>query len=128
MSIKPVGIGVVGLAAHYRGPVEVVTMRTADALLAFPFIVLILAIVAVTGAGLAGVFIGMSLVGWTIYARITYSEMLALRERQFILAARTLGYRDRRIIFRRAIPNLLRPNRRRSSICSPRSASLVSTR
>lgn len=105
-----IGITLGVIAAHYRGLAEVLIMRTVDALLAFPFIVLILAIVAIIGAGLTGVFIGMIVVGWTVYARITYSEMLALRERQFILAARTLGYRDSRIIFRHAIPNLLRPN------------------
>ena len=105
-----IGITMGVIAAHYRGLAEVLIMRTVDALLAFPFIVLILAIVAIIGAGLTGVFIGMIVVGWTVYARITYSEMLALRERQFILAARTLGYRDSRIIFRHAIPNLLRPN------------------
>lgn len=105
-----VGITMGVIAAHYRGLAEVLIMRTVDALLAFPFIVLILAIVAIIGPGLTGVFVGMIVVGWTVYARITYSEMLALRERQFILSARTLGYRDSRIIFRHAIPNLLRPN------------------
>jgi peptide/nickel transport system permease protein len=85
-------------------------MRLVDTLIAFPFLVLVLAIVGMVGPGLLGVYIGIIVVSWTIYARITYSEMLVLRERQYILAARTLGYSDWRILIRHAIPNLLRPN------------------
>lgn len=105
-----VGICLGIAAGFYRGIVEVVIMRTVDALLGFPFLVLVLAIVAIVGPGLSGVYIGIIAVGWTVYARITFSEMLVLRERQFILAARTLGYSDARIIFRHALPNLVRAN------------------
>ena len=101
-------IGVV--AGFYRGIRESVLMRLVDTLIAFPFLVLVLAIVGIVGPGLLGVYIGIIVVSWTVYARISYSEMLVLRERQFILAARTLGYGDARIIVRHAIPNLLRPN------------------
>ena len=79
-------------------------------MIAFPFIVLILSIVAVIGPGLAGVYIAIIVIGWTLYARLTYSEMLALRDRQFILAAKTLGFSDARILLRHAIPNVLRPS------------------
>jgi peptide/nickel transport system permease protein len=98
------------IAGFYRGIRESVTMRLVDTLIAFPFLVLVLAIVGMVGPGLLGVYIGIIVVSWTIYARITYSEMLVLRERQYILAARTLGYSDWRILIRHAIPNLLRPN------------------
>lgn len=102
---------VIGTAVgFFRGPLEVIVMRLVDLLLSLPFIVLILAIIAIIGPGLAGVVAGMLAVGWTIYARITFSEMLVLRERQFVMAARTLGYGNGRVIVRHAIPNLFRPN------------------
>jgi peptide/nickel transport system permease protein len=97
-------------AGYFRGLRETVVMRLSDTLISFPFLVLVLAIVAVVGPGLIGVYVGIVVVSWTVYARISYSEMLVLRERQFILAARTLGLSDSRVIFRHAIPNLLRPN------------------
>jgi peptide/nickel transport system permease protein len=105
-----IGIVVGVIAGYYRGIRETVAMRLVDTLIAFPFLVLVLAIVGMVGPGLLGVYIGIIVVSWTVYARITYSEMLVLRERQFILAATTLGYSNWRILFRHAIPNLLRPN------------------
>jgi peptide/nickel transport system permease protein len=105
-----IGIVVGAIAGYFRGVRESVAMRLVDTLIAFPFLVLVLAIVGMVGPGLLGVYIGIIVVSWTVYARITYSEMLVLRERQFILAARTLGYSNWRILFRHAIPNLLRPN------------------
>ncbi len=105
-----IGMVVGVIAGYYRGIRESVAMRLVDTLIAFPFLVLVLAIVGMVGPGLLGVYIGIIVVSWTVYARITYSEMLVLRERQFILAATTLGYSNRRILLRHAIPNLLRPN------------------
>lgn len=96
------------IAGYFGGRRATVIMRLVDVVIAFPFIVLVLAIVAVFGPGLAGVYVGVIIAGWAFYARLTYSEMLVLRERQFILAARTLGFTDRRVIFRHAIPNLVR--------------------
>jgi peptide/nickel transport system permease protein len=75
---------------------------------AFPFIVLILAIVTITGPGLKGAYIGVFAVGWALYARLTRGEMLVEREKEYILAARTLGYSPRRIVLRHALPNVLR--------------------
>jgi peptide/nickel transport system permease protein len=104
------GMAVGTFAGFYRGARETIIMRTVDAFLAIPFLVLVLAIVTVVGPGLLGVYIGIIAVSWTIYARITYSEMLSLRERQFIMSARTLGFSNRRILFRHALPNLARSN------------------
>jgi len=72
--------------------------------------VLVLAIVAAVGPGLAGVYVAIIAVSWTIYARISYSQMLVLREKQFILAARTLAFSDARIVFKHALPNVFGPN------------------
>ncbi len=106
----PLAVGVVlgTTAGYFGGPFEAIVMRVVDIVFAFPFVVLVLAIAAIFGPGLLGVVVGISIVGWAPYARLTRGEMLSLRERQFILAAETLGYSRRRIILRHALPNLIR--------------------
>jgi len=106
-----VSIGVVvGSAAGYIGGwLERIIMRSADAVVAFPFMVFVLALVAVVGRGIVGLVIALISVGWALYARVARAEMLVLRETQFIQAAQTLGFSSPRIVFRHAIPNLLRP-------------------
>jgi len=103
------GIGIIlGLiAGFYRGIVESIIMRITDAVIAFPAIVLALAIMAYRGQGLFNVMIALSIVGWTGYARLVRGEVLSLREREYITAARGLGMRDLRIIFRHILPNCL---------------------
>jgi peptide/nickel transport system permease protein len=105
-----IGMLLGALAGYLGGWVDTVVMRAVDVVIAFPFIVLILAIAAVFGAGLMGAYAGVLVVGWALYARLTRGEMLVLREKQFVLAAQTLGYSTPRVVFRHAIPNLLRPN------------------
>lgn len=102
---------VIGLiAGFYGGWVEALLMRLMDVLLAFPFLVLILAFVSIFGAGTTGIYVGLTVGGLPIFARLTRGEMLVLREQQFIMAARTLGYSNRRIVFRHALPHVIRPN------------------
>jgi peptide/nickel transport system permease protein len=101
---------IVGSAVGYIGGwPERLVMRVVDAVIAFPFMVFVLAIVAVMGPGIAGLVVALSSVGWAFYARLARGEMLVLRETQFVQAAQTLGYSNRRVLFRHAIPNLLRP-------------------
>ncbi len=109
-TIVPFFLGaLVGAFAGYRGGwLDTTVNRIVDTVVAFPFIVLILAIVAITGPGLTGAYIGVFAVGWALYARLTRGEMLIEREREYILAARTLGYSTPRIVFRHALPNVLR--------------------
>lgn len=108
----PLLIGVaVGAVVGYLGGVwDAIAMRLVDVVLAFPMIVLVLAFVAVFGPGLTGAYVGVIIVGWSVYARLSRGEMLRLREQQFMLAAKTLGFPRRRIIFRHGVPNLLTPN------------------
>jgi peptide/nickel transport system permease protein len=108
----PLVIGMLlgAFAGYYRGWLDSTVMRVIDLTIAMPFIVLVLAIVAIVGPGLEGSYIGIMLVSWALYARLTRGEMLVLREQQFIVAARSLGYSTPRIIFRHALPNLIRPN------------------
>ena len=109
-TIVPFFLGaLVGAFAGYRGGwVDTVVNRLVDTVVAFPFIVLILAIVAITGPGLTGAYIGVFAVGWALYARLTRGEMLVEREKEYVLAAKTLGYSTWRIVFRHALPNVLR--------------------
>ncbi len=105
-----VGMAIGAFVGYRRGWVDGLVVRVIDALIAFPFLVMVIAIVAIVGPGISGAVIGVLAVGWTLYARLTRGEMLVLREQQFILAARTLGYSTTRILLRHALPNLLRPN------------------
>lgn len=104
------GIALGAVAGYFRGWRESVIMRLVDVTIALPFIVLVLAIVAIVGPGLKGVYIGVMIVSWALYARLTRAEMLVLREQQFIVAGRALGYSTPRILVRHALPHLIRPN------------------
>ena len=84
-------------------------MRLVDILMAFPGILLAIAFTAVLGPGLDHVILALCLIGWTGYARLVRGEILSLRERDFIQAARSLGCRPKRIILRHLLPNLLPP-------------------
>jgi peptide/nickel transport system permease protein len=105
-----IGMALGVYAGYFGGIRESLIMRTVDAVLSLPFLVLVLAIVAAVGPGLVGVYVAIIAVSWTIYARISYSQMLVLREKQFILAARTLAFSDARIVFKHALPNIFGPN------------------
>lgn len=105
-----IGLILGALAGYFGGILDAIVMRTVDLVISFPYIVLILAITAITGLGLQGAYIGVLAVSWATYARLTRGEMLALREQQYMMAAKTLGYSTWRIIFVHSIPNLLRSN------------------
>ena len=112
MTYVPLVTGVVlgAIAGYFGGWVDTLIMRLVDVVIAFPFLVLVIAILAVVGPGLTGMYIAVLAVGWSLYARLTRAEMLVLREQQFVLAAESLAFSRWRIIFRHAVPNLLRPN------------------
>jgi peptide/nickel transport system permease protein len=76
---------------------------------AFPFIVLLIAIIAMLGPGLRNMFIAIALVGWISYARIVRGEVLVTRNSEYVLAAKTLGFSDARIIFGHVLPNVITP-------------------
>jgi peptide/nickel transport system permease protein len=103
-----IGVIVGTVAGYVGGWVDAVVGRIADTVIAFPFIVLVLAVVAIVGPGLKGVAIGIIIAGWALYSRLARSEMLALRELPFMMATRALGYSHLRAIFRHALPNLVR--------------------
>lgn len=111
VTLLSVVIGVVfgAAAGFFGGATDAVIMRFADVVLAFPFLVLVLAVVAIFGPGLTGVYVGVPLVGWSLYARLTRAQMLVVREKEYVLAARTLGFSTWRTLLRHAAPNVWRP-------------------
>lgn len=104
----PIGVLAGAAAGYFGGWVDAVVSRLADVMIAFPFIVLVIAVIAIVGPGIKGVLIGVPLAGWALYARLARSEMLVLREQPFMMATTALGYSKPRAILRHAVPNLLR--------------------
>jgi peptide/nickel transport system permease protein len=104
-------IGVTGglVAGYLGGYWDALIMRLVDVFLAFPVIVLAIAIVAVRGPGLTNVLIALALVYWTTYARVARSIVLTLREEEYTWAARTLGASSARIMVRHLLPNAVAP-------------------
>ncbi len=98
------------VAGFFGGAVDRIVTRFIDFFVAFPLMILVIAVVAIVGPGLRGVFVAVLSVGWVMYAQINRAEMMVLRTQHYILAAHALGYSRRRILLRHAIPNLWRPN------------------
>ncbi len=97
----------VGLIAGYvGGRLDAVLMRIVDIFFAFPFLVLVLAIVAMLGPSLFNLFIAIWAVGWVSYARIIRGETLVAKQQEYVLAARALGYNPVRIMVRHILPNV----------------------
>lgn len=103
-----VGVLVGAVAGYFGGIVDALIARIVDTTIAFPFMVLVIAVIAIVGPGVKGVLIGVPIVAWALYARLARSQMLVLREQQFMLATIALGYSRRRAILRHAVPNLMR--------------------
>jgi peptide/nickel transport system permease protein len=96
-------------SGFYGGKVDSIFMRIADVQLAFPFILLAIAIIAVLGPDLQNIIITMAITGWVIYARVVRAEVLSLREKEFITSVKALGGSNGRIIFKHLFPNVVPP-------------------
>jgi peptide/nickel transport system permease protein len=97
------------LSGYFGGLVDDVFMRLADIQLAFPFILLAIAVIGVVGPSLTTIIVVIGVSSWVIYARIVRSAVLSLREREFVQAALALGSRDGRVLWRHILPNALTP-------------------
>lgn len=102
-----IGTTIGTIAGYFGGVVDAVFMRIVDVILAFPFLVLMLAIIAILGPGLMSFYIAMALVGWVSYARLIRAQILILKSADFAVAARSLGFSHARIMFRHLLPNAL---------------------
>lgn len=104
-----IGVTVGATAGYFGGRVDFLLSRLVDTLMSFPLLALLLTLSAVFGPSLRNVVIVIGLTVWASYARLVRAEVLSLRERDFILAARASGAGDRQIIFRHIVPNALGP-------------------
>jgi peptide/nickel transport system permease protein len=100
----------VGFVSGYAGGwVDEAVMRVVDILLAFPGILLAIALAGVLGPSLLNVVLALSLLGWVGFARLVRGEVLSLKTREFVVAARALGARVPRLAWRHVLPNLVGP-------------------
>lgn len=104
-----IGIAVGLVSGYVGGWVDSLFMRIVDAWMAFPFLLLAIAIVAVLGRGLDNIVIALVITGWVLYARLVRGETLSLREREFTLSARGLGTRPLAIMVKHILPNCMAP-------------------
>jgi ABC-type dipeptide/oligopeptide/nickel transport system permease subunit len=104
-----IGVALGLLAGFYGGRLDALIMRCVDLLLAFPGILLALAIVAILGASLLNLMIAVGIASIPDYVRITRGTVLSIKEREFVLAARTVGARDTALLLRHILPNVLAP-------------------
>ena len=96
-----------GLISGFAGGlIDNFMMRVADAFLAIPFIVLVVAVSGVVGAGLITLIIILGVTSWVTYARVTRAEVLAAREMDYVMAAKALGQNDLKIMFKHILPNV----------------------
>lgn len=110
-TIVTVTIGsLIGLiSGYFGGRTDTVIMRIVDVFFAFPFIVLVIAIIGVLGPGIFNMFIAIWVTGWITYARIIRAEVLVAKRQEYTLAARALGYGHARIMLRHIMPNVFAP-------------------
>ncbi len=104
-----VGVRVGGIGAFAGGWVDLVLVRLIDVFLAFPGILLAIALAGILGPGIDNLIIALSVTGWVGYARLTRAQILALKERDHVTAARALGVGPGRILFRHLLPLALAP-------------------
>jgi len=104
-----IGVAIGVLGGYYGGWLDDVLMRAGDIQLAFPVLLLGVALLSVLGPGLGNLILVLVVSGWITYARIVRGETLSLKHRDFVEAARALGALDRRLIWRHVLPNVWAP-------------------
>lgn len=97
------------VAGYYGGFIDTMIMRFVDVMLAFPTLFLILAVVTVLEPNIYIIMVVIGLTGWMDVARLVRAEVLSLKEREFVLAARAIGASSKRIIFKHILPNAIYP-------------------
>ena len=104
-----VGVLLGALAGYFRGRVDEIILWLVNVIWSIPTLLLVFAIMLVLGKGFWQVFVAIGLTLWVNVARIVRGQVLALREREYVEAARALGYSDTRILFRHILPNVMGP-------------------
>ena len=108
-TVFPVVFGTIvgAFVGYYGGWLDMLFGRVVDLVITFPFLVIVIAIVSVLGAGLLNMFIAVSAVGWVFYARLMRAEVMTQKQADYAAAGRVLGYGELRIIFRHLLPNCI---------------------
>ena len=104
-----VGISVGLVSGYYGGLLDTLLMRLVDILLAFPGLLLAIALVAVLGPALSNVVLALAALGWVGFARLVRGQVLVLKDQPFVMAAKTSGASDLHILLRHVLPHLLSP-------------------
>jgi peptide/nickel transport system permease protein len=104
-----IGTLVGSLAGYYGGWLDAVLMRLVDILLCIPTFFLILMVIAFVGPSITNVMVIIGLTAWTDVARLVRGEVLALKEREFVQAAKVIGLTDARILLKHILPNAMGP-------------------
>jgi peptide/nickel transport system permease protein len=104
-----IGVLIGSVSGYYGGRVDEVLMRTTDVFLSFPFLVAAMVMTTVLGKGLTNMMIALIVFGWMDHARLIRSEVLRIKEMEYILAARVSGATHRRVLLRHVLPNAVYP-------------------
>ncbi|GAK52212.1 binding-protein-dependent transport systems inner membrane component [Candidatus Moduliflexus flocculans] len=104
-----IGVTLGLIAGYFGGWIDELIMRFVDVVYAIPMLVLAMAIVVAFGRGLTNIMIALALVEWRLYVRLFRAEILTIRERDFVLAAKTMGVPDWKIMLRHIFPNAIYP-------------------
>jgi ABC-type dipeptide/oligopeptide/nickel transport system permease subunit len=104
-----IGVTLGAISGYFGGWVDVLIMRLCDILLAFPGILLAIALVAVLGPSLNNVILALAIIGWVGYARLVRGQVLKVREMEFVTAAKALGAKSPRVIALHVLPNVMNP-------------------
>ena len=104
-----IGVTLGAMAGYFGGFVDLIVMRICDILLAFPGILLAIALVAVMGPSLNNVILALATIGWVGYARLVRGQVLKVREMEFVTAAKALGAKSPRVIVLHVLPNVMNP-------------------
>ena len=104
-----VGVTLGAISGYFGGIIDTLIMRLTDILLAFPGILLAIALVAVLGPKLPNVILALATIGWVGYARLVRGQVLKVREMEYVTAAKALGAKSPRVIIRHVLPNAINP-------------------
>lgn len=104
-----IGVTLGAMAGYFGGLLDTLIMRVCDILLAFPGILLAIALVAVLGPSLNNVVLALATIGWVGYARLVRGQVLKVREMEYVTAARALGAKSPRVILKHVLPNVINP-------------------
>jgi len=103
------GVVLGAVSGYFGGIIDTIIMRITDILLAFPGILLAIALVAVLGPSLNNVIFALAIIGWVGYARLTRGQVLKVREMEYVTAAKALGAKSPRVIVLHVLPNVMNP-------------------